>query len=486
MTLAGAASERVDNSPVISGALKNGVLYAIAIALARGASILLLPILTRNLNEEELGVYAVLATVLLCLQYVSSGGLDSAATRWFFEHRDQSSRNCTLATWIVGHMTVCAVYALVIVALAPPISRSVFSTTDYVGAIRVAALALPLTVAALIVQHWFRIHERAVPAVVFGIATAVLTVAGTVVCVGPLGLGLTGVFWGQAATGAILTGTGLLALQGKLHLSSFSKARLAEMLKYSLPVLPSVAAIYLLAVLTRLLINGLANTTVVGDYQVVAMLSTGAALFTQAVQQTWEPFALSSPDRDASKPMYRTALVGYFIAAAVLCAAIAAIGPWALQLVGSRYAGFGPELVILCAATLLAGSMPIINTGAAIVGSGRPALVVMGLSVLFNVALAIAWIPRWGLAGAVWASFIAAVVTIPVHMWLVESLWPVGIQLRWLTAVITVGAAGITLVTLISRTELWPFVAALGATAVLAALAILTLARLVAPIRRGL
>jgi O-antigen/teichoic acid export membrane protein len=467
----------------VSGALRNGLLYAMSNALARGASILLLPVLTRQLTDQELGVYAVLAAVLLLMQYLSSGGLDTAATRWFFEFREQQDRDATIATWVASQLIASTAVAAVIAVAARPLSTIVFRSASFATPIRAAALALPLTVATLIVQHWFRIHEKATAAVVFGVGTAVLTVGCTIGCVGPLGLGLSGVFLGQAVAGVVLTICGIAAVNGKVHLGAFSKVRLVAMLRYSLPVLPSVAAIYLLAVLTRLLINGLSSTEVVGDYQVVAMLATGAALFTQAVQQAWEPFALGANDREASRPIYRTALVGYFVVATVLCSAIAVVGPWALQLVGLRYRSFGAELVVMCAAILVAGAMPIVNTGAAIVGSGRPALLVMCLSILANVGLAFALIPKWGLAGAVWASLIAAIVTVPVHVWLVESLWPIGVQVSRLAGVLVVGSVGIGLVTSISTTELRPFLLGLAATVLIASTAAAALRRLVAEVQ---
>jgi O-antigen/teichoic acid export membrane protein len=469
---------------VASGPVKNGLLYAVSIALSRGATILLIPALTRQLTDRELGIYAVVSAVLLLLQYLSSLGLDAAATRWFYQFRDQANRDSTVSTWMVSQVLTSCVIAIVFALVAGPVGSLAFGGASPVRTIRTAALSLPFTVVTLIVQHWFRIRQLPIPAVLFSIATAVFTVGCTIAFLGPMELGLPGVFLGQAVAGAALTIIGGAIVFRKVHLRAFSAHRLKEMLRYALPVLPSVAAIYLLAVVTRLLINGLASTEVVGDYQVIAMLATGAALFTQAVQQAWEPYALANSQNETSRTIFRTALLMYVILAAVLCSAIAVVGPWALQLAGTRFGEFGPELVIICASILVSGSMPIINTGAAIVGSGRPALVVMGVSILANIAFAIVFVPRFELMGAMLASLFAAVVTVPIHVWLVEALWPVRVQPGRLFAVSIFAAVGVATVTVLSATELIAFVRSIAAAAVVAGCGVAVLFRLSGDLRR--
>ena len=107
----------------IPAALRDGALYAAAIAIARVSSIFLLPLLTRRLTRTEFGVYAVVSAALLLGQYLSGFGLDTATTRWFYEYRADDQQAMTLATWVWFQVAASTAFCVVGVLGAPLLSR---------------------------------------------------------------------------------------------------------------------------------------------------------------------------------------------------------------------------------------------------------------------------------------------------------------------------------------------------------------------------
>lgn len=326
------------------------------------------------------------------------------------------------------------------VVTAGLIARTFFDGTgSEIRSVQMASLCVPALAMINILQHWYRMARRPGPALVIAFVVAIATTILTVVFVGVQRMATPGVFGAQAAVGAVVIVVGLHQLWpviGKPHVDT---DRLRAMLRYSLPLLPGVASTLLLGLLTRILIGALSDVGEVGEFQVVSMLATVVLLFATALQQAWEPFALSVTDRHAAKPLYRTALTGYFAIAGLMTVGLAGVLPFAMPILGRGYEGLAVAVVVLCGSILLNGAMPILTTGPSIVGSGRPAFEAVLAGALVNIAGCLLLVPTFGQLGACWASLAGSAVLIMVCWFRSERLWRIGFE-SW-RSVVTFGVA---------------------------------------------
>ncbi len=427
-----------------------------AIGIARVTGVLLLPLLTRRLSDPELGVFGLLTSTLLLLQYASGLGLDSGATRWFYEAGAagltgdalREDRRRTLSAWVWATLLSAGLLAVVGVILAEPFARLVFEgTAGEVRATRAAALTIPALAMINVLQHWYRMVRRPMPALVVAGAVALGTLLLTIGLVGVGHAGVAGVFAAQAVVGAVVTVAGLVQLWPTIGAPHIDRGRLRIMLRYSLPLLPAVASPFLLGLLTRVLIRAFSDVGEVGKFQVVAMLATVVTLFTTALQQAWEPYALSLTDREGAKPIYRAALLGFAAVAGLFCIFLAAGFPVALPILGARFRDLAVPSLVFGASMLISGALPIVNTGPSIVGTGRPAFETMVGGTVANVALCAALVPPFGQSGACWASLATSVLLVVVGLVRSERVWRVDFPIRAVafTVVASVAVCGVLL-----------------------------------------
>ena len=433
----------------VPSAIREGAVYAAAIGIARVTGVLLLPLLTRRLTDPELGVFGLLTSMLLLIQYASGLGLDSGATRWFYEAgltgrpgvSIREDRKTTLSTWVWATLVVSGSASVAGAVFANPLARLLFDgTASEVRATRAAALTIPGLAMINVLQHWYRMIRRPMPALLVAAIVAAATLALTIALVGFGDAGVGGVFAAQAIVGGVVTVAGLAHMWPTIGRPRIDRDRFAVMLRYSLPLLPAVASPLLLGLLTRVLIRVFSDVGEVGKFQVVAMLATVVTLFTTAFQQAWEPYALSMTDREGAKPTYRAAFVGFAAIAGMLSVGIAAGFPLALPLLGGRFNDLALPAVVFGASMLISGALPIVNTGPSIVGTGRPALETMVGGTVINVALCAALVPSLGQRGACWASLITAVLLVAFGTVRSERVWRIDFPVGTAAAVASVAA----------------------------------------------
>lgn len=434
----------------IPSAIREGAVYALAIGIARVTGVLLLPLLTRRLSDPELGVFGLLTSTLLLLQYASGLGLDSGATRWFYEADAtgltgdalRDDRQQTLSAWVWTTLLSAGLLATAGAVFAEPLARLVFDgTPGDVRATRAAALTIPALAMINVLQHWYRMVRRPLPALIVACAVAFATLVLTIGLVGVGHAGVAGVFAAQAIVGAGVTVAGLVQLWPTIGAPRIDRARLRAMLRYSLPLLPAVASPFLLGLLTRVLIRAFSDVGEVGKFQVVSMLATVVTLFTTALQQAWEPYALSLTDREGAKPIYRAALLGFVTIAGLFSILLAAGFPIALPILGARFDDLALPALVFGASLLISGALPIVNTGPSIVGTGRPALETMVGGTVANVALCAALVPSFGQSGACWASLMTAVLLVAVGVVRSERVWRIDFPVRAVCSTAVASAA---------------------------------------------
>lgn len=479
----------------VPSAIREGAVYALAIGIARVTGVLLLPLLTRRLSDPELGVFGLLTSTLLLVQYASGLGLDSGATRWFYEAdatgltgdalRDDRQR--TLSAWVWTTLLSAGLLAIAGAVFAEPLARLVFDgTPGDVRATRAAALTIPALAMINVLQHWYRMVRRPLPALVVACAVAFATLVLTIGLVGVGHAGVAGVFAAQAIVGAGVTVAGLVQLWPTIGVPRIDRDRLRTMLRYSLPLLPAVASPFLLGLLTRVLIRAFSDVGEVGKFQVVAMLATVVTLFTTALQQAWEPYALSLTDREGAKPIYRAALLGFVTIAGLFSIVLAAGLPIALPILGARFDDLALPALVFGASLLISGALPIVNTGPSIVGTGRPALETMVGGTVANVALCAALVPPFGQSGACWASLMTAVLLVAVGVVRSERVWRIDFPVRAVCSTAVVSAAVCAILLGLTTTDRVALGVRLSATAALLAASVAAFLALLIGTARGL
>ena len=431
--------------------VREGAVYLLAGTLSRAVSLLLLPLYTRNLDDAEVGAFGVITALMLFLQIMTIAGLDSATGRWYFHEPEPAARRSTFATWATNQLAASTVVFVVLAVLARPVAAAFTGDADrFSSTVRLAGATLVTGTLPNILYNWFRLARRPVPAGLAAFGIAAVTVVASAVALLGLDLGVDGAFGAQVAAGATMSVITVLAMRGAVSPTSASRKRWREMLRFALPLVPGGAAFWVIGVADRFLLRALSTLSEAGRYHVVATVSSGLALATQAFQQTWGPMALEMKDRPTAHATYRAALVGYLALGTTLVIGVAAVGDTILRLVKPSYVELLPDLTVLTASVVATGALAIVTVGATIAGTSRPIFDGVVAAAAVNTVANLVLIPGMGSMGAAWATLLAMLVLSGVALARSERVLPIGFPTGVSAAIIAVAAIAASCQVLVS------------------------------------
>ena len=94
--------------------LSSTVLYGLAdVAVLAVGGFLLLPLYTRQLSQEEFGIFVVIRTNIDILTYLLYFGLPSAVTRLYFDHKRSQRQHEYLSSVVTFYLLMLAAFATV-------------------------------------------------------------------------------------------------------------------------------------------------------------------------------------------------------------------------------------------------------------------------------------------------------------------------------------------------------------------------------------
>jgi O-antigen/teichoic acid export membrane protein len=256
------------------------------------------------------------------------------------------------------------------------------------------------------------------------LTSTVCSVGLAVFFVGGLRLGLAGVFLAQLIGVSAGLAIGLL-LARYPEKRAYSRAKLREMLAFSVPLVPSSVAVILMLSIDRLLINSLLTLEDVGIYGVGYRLSVAAALLMVGFQLAFTPL-IYARFRDPSTPAELARIFRLFCSAAL--AGVLGLSLFADHLVQAlateRYFRAAPLLPILGAAVLLSG-MYLFAPGLAIAKRTRVTALINIAGAILNTILCVLLIPAFGILGAGLSTLIASAMLFAGNMVLSQQNYPV-------------------------------------------------------------
>jgi O-antigen/teichoic acid export membrane protein len=274
LSLVGAAS------PYIFGTVVQGI-----------SQLAVLPILSRTIASDELGVVAASLVVVQGASVLLGLGLGSAVTRDYFDGVDGPSAASRL---LYLALTAAATLGALLI-FAGPLWAGLFRSVDFVigGALFWAAVAsIPLACVQLC-QAYLRAQSRA----------GAFVATGLIASVGGQGLGL-GALVLSAGTGrnyifglamGHFIAASIAIAKCKPRRANSVRPNLRRALAFGLPTMPHLLALYLLVAADRVMIEGILGLDALASY-LLAYAAGGIVMqLVSAANNAWAPIILRSP-----------------------------------------------------------------------------------------------------------------------------------------------------------------------------------------------
>ena len=388
--------------------LRHSAVYTLASVLTKGISVLLLPLYTRVLSPDDYGaldlliVFGVLVNLIVVLE------VSQAVARFWPDEMDTRGQYRLVSTAMWFSVGMYTVFVLGGWAFSEALCRAVLGDVKHLQALRIGLLFAAVNGVYLLLLSQFRWQLEPKKHAGISFLYAVCTLAFTYVVCFWLGYGVEGAVFAllMAATVSLLVAALMLR---HLLKAVFDFDRLKQLLKFSMPLVPSALASFLMLYFNRWALNSFGDLSEVGVFAVANRVAALAGFFVVGVRGALTPLIY----RDHALPNARHELARFFewFSACALLGCLF-LGMFAEELVvvlaSDGYRSSWALIAVLAPATVLM-QMYIFAPGMAIEKKTHLQLLVVASAALVSVVVNLILVPVYGGAGAAWASLLSAV-----------------------------------------------------------------------------
>ena len=237
-----------------------------------------------------------------------------------------------------------------------------------------------------------------------GILGTALTIAFNLLFLIPMKLGVTGYVLSVAVADAL--GTLFLVLYAKLYedfsFKLVSKNKIKEMLKYSLPMMPTTVIWWITNVSDRFMVTHFWGSGENGLYAAAYKIPTIIALVAGVFNEAWQISAISeSKDREEVSKFFSAVFERYCAVLFLGCAFLIPFTPLGASLLldESYYEAWG-FMPVLLVATVFSSLVTFVGTIYTVKKKTAMSFITAALGALLNIILNLALIPKMGAQGA--------------------------------------------------------------------------------------
>jgi O-antigen/teichoic acid export membrane protein len=276
----------------------NAAVYAAGTIFSQLLNVLLLPVLTRQLSKDELGIFAYTSALCLFLNLLGTLSLNTYVIRCYFDCRTNADRASLFGTafWFLGAFNGLLLAGEMV--LVPSLLRVTHGQVAFVPYMFLALLTVPLEVVHQIPLAYFRVREKALAFVLVTTLQAGIAVGTTLYFVLAMHRGVVGRYYGQLAAdiGALLFDVVFMVRAGAF---TFRIERLRKALRFSLPLVPYNLSYYVPMLTDRLILERYVLLKDIGIYSVGSAIASGMNALVGGVYKAVEPTIY----READSPM---------------------------------------------------------------------------------------------------------------------------------------------------------------------------------------
>jgi O-antigen/teichoic acid export membrane protein len=422
---------------------KHSAIYGLGGLVSRILAVLLLPLYTRYLSPSDYGKVETLIALTTVVGIVLRFGIHSAFFRFYFDSKDPADRLRVVRTSFWFTMAMATLGLLGGLALASPISQSLFGTTDDAELVMAAFVGLWAGMNYEQLTSLFRVEERSVAFVTASLANIFLTIGATLLLVVALDQGPIGVIVGNF-TGTLLVYVVLLAYRREQLGLEFDRGLLREMNRFGIPLIPTALFLWVTNFSDRLFLVKLSDTQEVGLYSVGVRIASAMVLLLTAFRLAWPAFAFSIDDDREAKRTYAFVLTYLVAFTTWVATGLALLSPWIVDWIAAPdFAESSRVVGPLAFAAVAFGAYIVVAIGVGRAKRTQFNWVVTGLAAAVNIVLNLLLIPRYGMMGAAIATVAAYSTMFAGMTWWAQRVYPVPYQWR---RVATAAAAGLALV----------------------------------------
>lgn len=315
--------------------VKDAVVYALPMFLAKAVGLLLLPIYTRQLGPADFGFVEFVAAVSVILLLVIPLEINQAVGRLLPESDEERRRKIiSTALWFTALMFLG--FGGLVYLFRMPLLDLAGMSRDY--AQYAALVSVNFLVAAVVnlLQVQFRFTSQAWSSMTINMTVVLVNLMLVLYFITTQHLGIEQYFQSQIASGSVGIAIGLFMLirkQGRIYWG-IEIGLLHELLKYSLPIVVSSIGVALAGSIDRIMVGSYVGLTELGYYGAATRFAAVLGLFFYCISSAMTPLVYREHDKTETR---------------LLIARVFNAASWAVLLLLLPTIFYGEQLVVLLA-----------------------------------------------------------------------------------------------------------------------------------------
>lgn len=288
--------------------LKQFLIYGFASVLGKIAAVFLLPLYTNVLTQEEYGALAMIIAAKGIIDLFSNLNIHSGVAREYYEK--DVDRTKVISTGFISIIIFSISIMVLLLHSKEYWIRNVLEVRNYEKAFIFMLYTIPTGSLFSYFAILTRYKQKAVAYSVGSLLQLCIQIGLTIYYVLVAKTGIVGVFYGILA-GELIGITYFYFLNREYIKLKFNRDLLKRVLKYSLPTLPAIAAIWADSNIGQLLIGKYISLSDAGIYSIALRIASIYMLIQMAFGNVWLPFVYEN----LNKPSFEKDVIRIFNAA---------------------------------------------------------------------------------------------------------------------------------------------------------------------------
>jgi O-antigen/teichoic acid export membrane protein len=384
---------------------RNTGIYALGDAGLQLITGLLAPLYTHLLAPEEFALWGLGALMMAGLANVFNPALHGAITRYYFDHEaDAPTRRRFQGTVFTFLLLWSSALAVALIALSPWLFPTIMPGLPFWPYGLLALLTALLTVLGVVPKATWSAAERPATLVTITSLSTLTNLGVALALVAGFRVGVVGLFVARFAATAITTIPFLQYIRAHVTITLDGKM-LRAALTFSLPLVPHLLSLWILALSDRWLIERLLSREALGVYTAAYVVIEFVNLTASSLNRAWVPQLTRALPDPTQRGFIARSVTWSLLTVCAVAVALALLAPPIMRIFfDPRYQQAADLADILAFAGIFQGLYYLYVAVLFFHRRNNLVPVITVTSGLINVGFNLWLLPSWGLQAAAWGT----------------------------------------------------------------------------------
>lgn len=414
--------------------VKDAIIYALPMFLARAVGLILLPIYTRELGPTDFGFIEFIAAASAILLLVLPLEINQAVARLLPESEDPVKQNKIFSSALWFITVVFFIFGMVVYACKFQILKLVNLPDSYAQYFGVVCVSFLISSLINLLQVQFRFTSQARSSVAINLTVVFINML-LVIYFSTVGrLGIEQFFWSQIISGlfGVIIGLVLVTRKYGQSLLTLDALVLRELLKFSLPIVLSSVGVVLSGTVDKMMVGSYVGLTDLGYYGVAARFAAIVALGFYVISTAMTPIVYREHEKPETKKLIALIFNVTIVALLLLLAVVTMFAkPIIVLIAGDKFAQASNYIFYLMLSTILA-NLYIFFLGMDIAKNTKLLSKINLASGSFGALGSIIFVPIIGIWGAILSTLVANAARFSGYVYFSQKLYEIPVRLHWI------------------------------------------------------